>query len=92
MTALPNIPRRNPDLDFIIKSEHNSKVYFDHNPKEDTRIRVQADRDAYWLWCCENLVSGQWQSLIPSMGNNATYIFKNELDAVAFKLRFNINE
>lgn len=76
MTELPNIP--------------NAKVYFDHNDESCIRIRVQADADAYWMWCCENLVTGQWQSLIPLIGNTATYIFKNGADASAFKLRFNV--
>lgn len=59
--------------------------------EQDVLIRLKNDvggDDGAWNWCKHNVVPGTWRALIPLNGPSATYVFNNELDALAFKLQF----
>jgi len=56
------------------------------------KFRVLIDDNKYWYWCIDNLTFGTWRKLIPLVGATATYVFDFPEDAIAFKLRWGINE
>jgi hypothetical protein len=58
--------------------------------EKDTRIRVEVDDGSMWDWCKDNLAQGAWKYSFPLVGSGASYHFKHRVDAVAFKLRFNV--
>ncbi len=87
MTNPPYIPTSIPtEIDMIPLGG------FEDDESKDIRVRVSADRGDMWDWCKQNLVTGTWKCMFPIIGTGTSYIFKNELDALAFKLRFNIHE
>jgi hypothetical protein len=65
---------------------------FEDNIAKSICVRVVIDTGDMWNWCKQNVATGTWKYMFPLVGTGASYIFKNELDALAFKLRINIYE
>lgn len=55
-----------------------------------TEIRVAADTDEYWEYCCGAFGRGCWKKKISIWGISATYIFDHPEDATAFVMRFGL--
>ena len=56
--------------------------------KEEFRFQLKLlnhTGDAF-RWCIDNLELGSWKTLIPLFGVSKTFYFKNEEDAMAFKI------
>lgn len=54
-------------------------------------IKVAVDKLEYWFWCVSTLKLNTWKMMFGIMGGtSASYVFDNEEDATAFKIRFGL--
>lgn len=63
---------------------------FVDNTISDIRVRVVMETGDMWKWCQQNVARGTWKYTFLVVGTGGSYVFKNGLDAVAFKLACNL--